>query len=132
MAVEAQLIGGNIRVLRKARDLTQRELAAKLPGKTEGKDISRYETGRHRPGPDTLAAIADALGVSVGDLYATPNTNGPVPDPFAKGGELPYKVVDVERAIRMEAKLDALLKHFGLEYLTPEAATRPKKGKKRT
>lgn len=67
--------------------MTQRELADELPGKTEGKDISRWENGKHRPSPDTLAAIADLLGTTVADLHAGPvagrETKGPTPDPFA-------------------------------------------------
>lgn len=87
MAREAENIGARIKELREERHLTQRELADQLPGKTEGKDISRWENGKHRPTPDTLSAIADALGTNVADLHAGPVADrperGPTPDPFA-------------------------------------------------
>jgi transcriptional regulator with XRE-family HTH domain len=87
MAREAENIGARIRELREELGLTQRELADRLPGKTEGKDISRWENGKHRPSPDTLAAVADALGSTVADLHAGPAADreprGPTPDPFA-------------------------------------------------
>lgn len=35
------------------------------------------------------------------------------------GPPVPYKVADVQRAISMDAKLDAILKHFGIEWLEP-------------
>lgn len=87
MAREAENIGARMKELREGLGLTQRELAEKLPGKTEGKDISRWENGKHRPSPDTLAAIADALGTTLQDLHAGPlagrKDKGPTPDPFA-------------------------------------------------
>lgn len=87
MAKEAENIGGRIKELREEQRMTQRELADQLPGKTEGKDISRWENGKHRPSPDTLSAIADALGTTVADLHAGPigtrPDKGPTPDPFA-------------------------------------------------
>lgn len=69
MAEEAELFGANVRALREDRKMSQRELAEALPGKTEGKDISRYETGKHMPGQDTRVAIARALGVPLARLY---------------------------------------------------------------
>lgn len=72
MAEEAQLIGGRIRERREELGLKQRELAERLPGKTEGKDVSRWENGRHRPSPNTLAEIAKVLETTVGDLHAGP------------------------------------------------------------
>ena len=87
MAREAEAIGGRIKELREGRRLTQREFAHQLPGKTEGKDVSRWENGKHRPSPDTLGAIADALETTVADLHAGPvadrQAQGETPDPFA-------------------------------------------------
>lgn len=120
MATEAATFGANLRRLRKGLGMTQREVAEQLPGKTEGKDISRYEKGQHIPGPDTRSALAKILGVSVAAFYETEDEVKPTPDPFA------YKAVDVERAVKMEAMLQALLDHFEIEWMTPEAATKPK------
>ena len=108
MAKEAENIGGRIKELREGQNMTQRELADKLPGKTEGKDISRWENGKHRPSPDTLSAIADALGTTVADLHAGPEgerpEKGPTPDPFSRGAAEESDVV-----ARMELQLRELL-----------------------
>lgn len=72
MAQEAENIGGRIRELRNQQGMTQRAFAELLPGSTEGKDVSRWENGRHRPSADTLSHIADLLGTTVADLHAGP------------------------------------------------------------
>ena len=56
-------IGENIRKLRKARGLTQEQLA-ELTGINE-KSISFYENGSRNVPSDCLFPFADALGVSV-------------------------------------------------------------------
>ena len=87
MAREAEQIGARMKEARESLGWTQRELAAKLPGKTEGKDIPRWENSKHRPTPDTLSHVADALGITVADLHAGPvadrEPKGPTPDPFS-------------------------------------------------
>ena len=72
MAEEAELIGGRIKELRERLGMTQRELASKLAGKTEAKDISRWENGKHVPESATMSALAEALSTSVLDLRAGP------------------------------------------------------------
>lgn len=72
MAEEARLIGDRMRERRLELELTQRQIAERLPGSTQGADVSRWETGRHRPGGDTLDRIADALETTVADLVAGP------------------------------------------------------------
>lgn len=72
MAEEAENFGGRMRERRRELRITQREVAERVEGKTEGKDISRYETGKHLPGPDTRAAIARALETDLADLYQGP------------------------------------------------------------
>lgn len=54
-------IGRRIAEAREAAGLTQAELAAKIPGKSDGTQISKWERGVHRPGDDTLEQIAVAL-----------------------------------------------------------------------
>ena len=86
MAEEAEKFGARMRERRMELHLTQREVADRVEGKTEGKDISRYERGEHLPGPDTRTAVARALETDVADLYAGPlaeRKRGPTPDPFA-------------------------------------------------
>jgi len=61
-----EFIGAKVRELRKTAKLTQNQLAVKsgLPQS----HISRIESGQHNPSRKTLTRIAEALGVSVGDL----------------------------------------------------------------
>jgi len=63
-------IGKNIRKLRKAKGITQVELAKKL--KTTQQVITSYERGINKPDPDKIPNIAKALGVSVDELYDVP------------------------------------------------------------
>lgn len=103
MAREAEAIGARMRELREGMDLTQREFANRLPGKTEGKDVSRWENGKHRPSPDTLGHIADALNTTVADLHAGPSVDraakGPTPDPFATARGEAESLADLSRQV---------------------------------
>ena len=65
-------IGENIRKLRKARGLTQEQLA-ELTGINE-KSISFYENGSRHVPSDCLLPFADALGVNVEVLLSRKNT----------------------------------------------------------
>jgi transcriptional regulator with XRE-family HTH domain len=56
-----------LRALRHDADLSQPALGA-LVGVTPGA-ICHFETGYAQPSAGTLGALADALGVTVGDLY---------------------------------------------------------------
>lgn len=105
MAEEAERIGGRMRERRLELGLTQREVADRIPGSTEGKDISRWEGGHHRPVSDTLDAIATALETDVGDLYAGPvatrKSKGPTPDLLSK--------LDRQTAQSLSERLDEAL-----------------------
>lgn len=59
-------IGANIRLIRKTKGLTQRELG-ELIGINEA-NIRKYESGRQIPRPETLQKIADALEVKTYNL----------------------------------------------------------------
>lgn len=87
MAEEAELVGGRMRERRLELKLKQREVAERIPGNVEGKDVSRWENGHHRPHSDTLSHIATALETTVADLLSGPMADrqerGPAPDPFA-------------------------------------------------
>jgi len=63
--------GSDIRRAREVRGMTQRRLAQIL-GTTED-CVSRYERGASTPGADRLRDIADALRVSMDDLWPKPN-----------------------------------------------------------
>ena len=60
---ERERIGKRIAELRKAKGLTQAQLAEKT-GFSQS-NIGRIETGRYSVGLDVLAKIAEALGASV-------------------------------------------------------------------
>lgn len=60
------MIGENIRKIRRAKDLTQDELAKKAG--TQASAISHYEKERRTPGIHCLMSIAAALSCSVNDL----------------------------------------------------------------
>lgn len=60
-------IGERIRQTRKARGLTLEQVARRI-GLTQGA-ISQIELGRTNPSVSTLKALADSLGITVGDLF---------------------------------------------------------------
>lgn len=64
----AATIGANLKQARKARGLTQHQLAVEM-GRGDAMTISRWERGEHRPGDENLIAVAAALGIDVADLF---------------------------------------------------------------
>ncbi len=62
-----QLLGERIRELRKAKGLTQEQLA-ELVG-VEPRHISRVEGGYNSPSIERLARIAEVLGVPIQELF---------------------------------------------------------------
>lgn len=107
MAEEAELFGKRLQLRRKELRLSQRELAERLPGKTEGKDISRYENGHHVPGPDTRAALAAALEMPLSQFYEPIEDveRKPTPDPFAASPISELSAAVSELAQRVEQLL---------------------------
>lgn len=63
----SRYVGMQIRKYRKMRNMTQKELGLKIGVKHN--TISSYEAGTNEPEQNTLFAIADALGVSINDLF---------------------------------------------------------------
>ena len=61
------LLGKRIRELRKAKKLTQEDLADKISIGTP--NISYFETGKFAPAAETLQKIAEALDVEIYELY---------------------------------------------------------------
>jgi len=68
----------NLKQIRNNMRMSQDEFAAFLG--TSKQVISRYETGQRSPKVSTVAAYADALGVSIGEL-----TGDPAPAPASLG-----------------------------------------------
>jgi transcriptional regulator with XRE-family HTH domain len=57
--------GLRLAALRQAKGLSQRELALRLPGSTDGPQVSRWERGESLPVYATRLVIADVLGVTL-------------------------------------------------------------------
>lgn len=98
-------VGAAIRERREELDLSQRELAAKIP--VTEKTLRRWESGESFGHMDNLERLAELLNTTVDRLMAGPaKQKGPTPDPFAassNGGS------DSERLARIEHKLNRLL-----------------------
>lgn len=62
------VIGAHIRAMRKARNLSQQQLADRIG--IARVNLARLEHGRHTPMVPMLLAIADALGVTLSQLVA--------------------------------------------------------------
>lgn len=62
-----EVVGDNIRKYRQMRGLTQKDLGDRIGVKHN--TISQYEKGRNAPEQNMIFAIANALNVSVGDLF---------------------------------------------------------------
>ena len=60
--------GAMIRRLRESRNMTQNQLADKIS--VSSKAVSRWETGRGYPDISLIEPLADALGVSVIELFS--------------------------------------------------------------
>ena len=60
-------LGKNIQKFRKLNKITQEKLAEKI--NVEINSISSIETGKYFPSPDNIVKIAEALNVSIKDLF---------------------------------------------------------------
>ena len=76
-----EIVGENIRKYRKKRGLTQGQLGDIIGVKNN--TISQYEKGRNSPEQNMIYAIANALGVNVGDLF--PDTTTSPEESYIKG-----------------------------------------------
>lgn len=109
MAAEyLERMGARMRERRESLDLSRDEVAKRMPGKTNGNAIYRWERGEHRPHPDTMEALAEVLEVEVSYFLA--------PEPQPGTGDL-MEVIREDDAVnqfdRMEAKLDRILTLMG-------------------
>lgn len=67
MDTTGETLGERIKRLRTERELTQAELAARIP--VDHATLSRWETDRRKPrGPAMWHALAAALGVGIGEI----------------------------------------------------------------
>lgn len=93
VAEDRQGSGGRLEALRRARGLSQEELARDAGVST--KTISRWANAQHEPSRITVRRVAQALSVSTYEL------TGEEPPELAADGQ--------ERLARVEQKLDQLL-----------------------
>ena len=75
------LVGAKIRMFRTNRGISQTALAEKIG--VSFQQVQKYENGANRVGASRLSEIAAALGISVGDLFESPqdrttDSNSPV------------------------------------------------------
>ena len=68
--MDARTFGNYLSRMRKAQGMTQAELAEQLH--VTDKAVSRWERGIGLPDINTLEPLADALGLTLADLYALP------------------------------------------------------------
>ena len=71
-----QLLARRIRTLRKDAGLTQAELGARAEG-IKTSEISRFELAHRTPSLETLARLAEGLGVSLPQLVTFDENNRP-------------------------------------------------------
>ena len=114
--MDAKTTGAFIAALRRDKSMTQRQLAEALA--VTDKAVSRWETGKGYPDVETLTALAETLGVTVGEILAgeragevhEPSTEAPAagvaPPTYIYGvpphivGELYNKAVNAERRVQ--------------------------------
>lgn len=83
---------------REEKELTQQQLADRLG--TTDVTVSRWETRKRKPDDDAKAAIAEALGIELEDLYRHPDQ--PSADALLRGqdDDIIDQAMKVIRAIR--------------------------------
>ena len=72
MSDARKLIGERISTLRKARNLTQSELAELV--ELDSRHISRLETGKYFPSLDSLEVMSRVLGVELREFFEFPSS----------------------------------------------------------
>jgi transcriptional regulator with XRE-family HTH domain len=80
-------MGGRIAALRKARNITQVQLAEKLD--ISQQTLQSYECGRRRVPVSAMPAVAQHLAVTLDELFDSPAKNTSGKDTPAKRGPLP-------------------------------------------
>lgn len=107
MHISFVTIGENIRKYRKAKGLTQTELAKKL-GTTQFV-ITNYERGRNNPTAAKLPEIAKALGVPLEALYGMSEPEEPIEN-VGSGSRREMQMQKIFRELP-PAKQRAVLEH---------------------
>ena len=80
-------MGQRIRERRDELGYSRSDVARLMPGKTNENAVYRWEKGQHQPNPDTLQALAKALGCDVAYFMSEPPEKMNAPDLFAVNGD---------------------------------------------
>ena len=107
MAEYQQRVGARIKAERQKRGWSQNELASRIPGKTDGAAVGRWERGGVFPRANTLDSIAQALEVDPSVLLSgepePPSGSGDVLDalkpPASDLAHLATRIEDVATAV---------------------------------
>ena len=84
------MIGERLKMYRKMRGLSQRQLVAKMDGQVSAMSISKYENNKATPRSGVLIALADALQVT--------------PDALASQSEIQLGDVRIVRVCQIKGK----------------------------
>lgn len=101
VAEQTALIGRRIAEGREAAGMTQAELAAEIPGKSDGTQVSKWERGVHRPSDKTLEHIARIVKRDYVWFLTPDREELETPDLFGAG--------EPTQLDRIENKLDRLI-----------------------
>ena len=99
-----EIIGKNLAKLRKEKNLTQREVAAKLD--FSDKSVSKWESGESIPGVDVLVKLAELYGVKLDYFVTEEHTADQIAQPKE---EKPVKEASRYRYSRFTISLMAIL-----------------------
>jgi transcriptional regulator with XRE-family HTH domain len=66
------MVGARIRIFRIYRDMSQSDLAGKIG--VAFQQVQKYEKGINRAGASRLSRIAAVLGISIGELFGSPES----------------------------------------------------------
>ncbi|MBI4714630.1 MAG: helix-turn-helix transcriptional regulator [Nitrospirae bacterium] len=105
------LVGENLRRIRKERGLTQEELAL-MSGLSQGY-INQLESGKRKFTQKTLTVIAEALGLPLIIFFAEPPATPPGWD-----SDPPYPSSERPNALEVLQVLESLPPHVAAHYLT--------------
>lgn len=111
-------IARNIAALRRARDMTQAELAEKLS--YSDKSISKWERGDGLPDVYVLTRIAELFGVSVNELLASESPEPQTPAPQQKRISLSKHALVTALSVGLVWFIAALV-FFVIKVAMPEA-----------
>lgn len=145
-AQRAERFGARMRERRTELELSQSEVADRIPVPSVNKDyISRWELGKVEPSDAYVEHIAEALDTTVGDLMAGPVADRiekpPTPDLLGMNGSNPNRIDQLDERLEKLTEIVELLAATTAELVAasapqetpgkPQAAPR-KSGAKRT